>query len=215
MRGLAILALPILLAVANAQPTQKSADEQRHFRWSERAAHEISYKHTIRSAPELSPTERKMLIDSVFERFKQRQIMNDPMFDDTTEERLRKLASDTRIELIELGDKGSREVLAQGNGLGNCGATGNCIFWVFHLSPEGTKLLLEAQGFEKVLVRPWSTNGYRDIVLSSHESAMERYHVWYKYSDGSYRKAACYMWVTSYGPDVLPSPEVSQVKCGK
>jgi hypothetical protein len=211
---MAILALINLMTLAAAQPVPTTGDRQHHFRWSERAAHELSYKHTIRSAPELTPAERKMLFDAVFERLNQRQIMNDPMFDDTAGQQLRKLASDTRIEFIEQGGPGSREVLAQGNGLGACGGTGNCIFWIFQLRPDGAKLLLEAQGFEKVLIRSWSTNGHRDIVLSSHESAMERYHVWYKYSDGSYRKAACYMWVTSYGPDVLPTPEVTQVKCG-
>jgi len=69
-------------------------------------------------------------------------------------------------------------------------------------------------GYEKVIVRPWSTNGYKDIVLGAHISASERALDVYQYKDGMYRVAACY-GTTMMGDNyqLLRQPAVFRRKC--
>ena len=150
--------------------------------------HELNYSHTIKKAADLSPQEKKALFDAILVQLRQDSARDELMFEDITERQLRRLAADTRIEFVDLSGKGSREVIAQGNGLGPCGATGNCIVWIFQMTTEGAKLLLDSSrdegAFEEVVIRPWSTNGFRDIVLGTHDSASDRTLVWYKYANG-------------------------------
>jgi hypothetical protein len=87
-----------------------------------------------------------------------------------TEKQARVLAGETRGELVDLNGDGKPEIIAQANGLGPCGGTGNCIFWIFERTADGLRPLLNTNDqtrvtFEKILIRPWSTNGYKDIVL--------------------------------------------------
>src|ERR1039457_1123596 len=87
-----------------------------HFRWSERLAHELSYRHTIANARELTPTERTNQITFVLDRFKHPVNKHDAgMFEGIPDEQLRKLAADTRIELVDLNGDGTNEIIAQGN----------------------------------------------------------------------------------------------------
>ncbi len=204
-------------AISSAQDTSSSKDSQNHFLWSERTAHELDYGHTIKTAADLTPTERQALLEAVLAQLKRSSVRDELMFEGITERQLQRLAVKTRIELVDLTGNGSREVIAQANGLGPCGATGNCLIWVFQMAPDGIRLLLDSGAregaFEMVTVRPWSTNGFRDIVLGTHDSASDRTLVWYKYANGSYRRSSCYnsTWM-SYGQP-LKSPDISPSKC--
>lgn len=184
-----------------------------HFRWSERQAHELDYDHTIGKSSALTPAEKKSLIDSIVQTLKR----NDD--DEMTPRARTRLASGTRIEFADLNGDGQREIIAQANGLGPCGGTGNCVFWIFQLTPTGTKVLLDSTlagglRFELVTVRPWNTNGYKDIVLASHSSATSRNIAWFKYANGKYRPSACFYlsWIGDHG-EPLKSPDISAESC--
>ena len=170
-----------------------------HFRWSEHIAHELDYKHTIATAKELSPQERTDLLTFVLNRFRYPVNAHDEeMFEGISDREMRKLAGDTRIEFVDLDGDGTKEIIAQGNGLGPCGGTGNCIVLVLKSTPAGWKTLLDSQagefggGFEKIRVMDTVTNGFRDVVLGSHVSASDRTLEVFRYSGGRYTRSDCY-----------------------
>ncbi len=191
--------VPLLLIGAMSAQTQ-TASAPAHLRWSEHLAHELDYKHTIATAKELSREERAELLAFVFNRFKHPVGAHDAeMFEDISDGQMRKLARDTRIESVDLDGNGTNEIIAQGNGLGPCGATGNCILLVLQQTPAGWRILLDtwaeiSGGVERIRLLDTSTNGFRDIVLGDHDSASERTLFVYRYSNGRYRVTDCYDW---------------------
>jgi hypothetical protein len=191
-----ILSICMVLAGTLLGQRQKAAPEgPEHFRWSEGTAHELDTRHTIKSAADLNAYQKAKLTDAVVRQLKSHQSLNE-FFVGMPEKKLHDLAADTRIELIDLNGDGMPEVIAQAQGLGPCGGTGNCIFWIFQMRPTGIVLLLDTfqseAGFRAIAVRPWSTDGFRDIVLGSHGSATTRNIVWYRYSMDRYRSWKCY-----------------------
>lgn len=196
-----------------AQDTSHLETAPTHFRWSERQAHELDYDHTIANSSALTPAEKKSIIDAIVKTLK-----GDDDDEMTASERMH-LASETRIEFVDLNSDGKSEIIAQANGLGPCGGTGNCVFWIFQLTPTGTKVLLDSTlaggpRFELVTVRPWNTNGYRDVVLASHSSATARNIAWYRYANGKYRPSACFYlsWIGDHG-ESLRNPDISAESC--
>ena len=190
-----------------------------HFRWSEAKAHELDRGHTIKSAAGLNPWQKKELTDAVVKQLKQHRSL-DEFFAGMPEPELRDLASNTRVELVDLNGDGRPEVVAQASGLGPCGGTGNCIFWIFQLTSTRVRPLLDSfdseAGFEVLTIRPWTTNGFNDIVLGSHLGASDRDAVWYKYSQGSYRRWACYSlsWAGE-DRDLSKSPAIAKKECSE
>ncbi|HUY95393.1 MAG TPA: hypothetical protein VMU71_08845 [Terracidiphilus sp.] len=193
-------------------------DANEHFRWSERLAHELSYQHTIANAKELTSAERKDLLAFVLNRFENPfNSFDAEMFEGISKDRMRKLAANTRIELIDLNGDGKDEIIAQGNGLGPCGGTGNCIVLVLQRGPEGIRILLDsesdktASGFEKIRILDTSTNGFRDIVLATHDSASDRTLEVFQFADGKYRMSRCYYATTQPRgiPEGLRNPVIT------
>lgn len=206
-----------LLAGLHAQEVPNTSVRPAHFRWSEVQAHELDYGRTIRKFPDLSPADKAALTNAIVMQLKK----DEDLIEDLTEKQVRKLAGETRVELVDLDGDGKPEIIAQANGLGPCGGTGNCIFWIFQRATDGLKLLLNTNDrspvtFEKILIRPWSTNGYRDIVLGSHSDASSRNLVWFQFTDGAYRIHACY-YSTWRGEDgqALNTSAIWQEKCSK
>ena len=184
-----------LAAGVHGQKESSRIEGPEHFRWSEAKAHEIDHNHTIKSASDLTPKQKNELIEAVLKQLKSHKSLNE-FFQDMSNLQLRDLAASTRVELVDLNGDGRPEVIAQANGLGPCGETGNCIFWIFQLNSGGVKLLLDSfdseAGFDVITVRPWSTNGFRDLVLGAHINASDRDLVWYKYAKGRYGRWKCY-----------------------
>lgn len=193
--------LSILLVACVATLAQTASRARRltatpeHFRWSEQLAHELSYKHTVRNARDLTLPEKDAIIE-----FISHQMVPDGdtegLSGDMTERQIRVYAESVRVELVDLKGDGTRAVLAQAPEIPLCSATGNCSFWVFEFAGGRMRVILDdgkfGNGYEKVIVRPWSTNGYRDIVLGAHVSADERALDVYQYRHGVYRVSACY-----------------------
>jgi hypothetical protein len=167
----------------------------------------------------LTSTERTALLTCVLNRFKSPISGHDAdMFDGVPDAEMRKLAAATRIELVDLSGDGKNEIIAQGNGLGPCGGTGNCIVLVLRNTPTGIQLLLDSRagefggGFEKIRILDTATNGFRDIVLASHISASDRTIEVFRFTDGQYRRSACYYSTTQPArfPEGLKQPSISR-----
>ena len=196
---------------------KKKVEGPEHFRWSEAKASEIDSRHTIQSAGGLTPDQKRRLTDAVVTRLKSHPSLEE-FLEGMPASAIRKLASDTRVKLVDLNGDGRPEIIAQANGLGPCGGTGNCIVWIFQWAPTGVKVLLDTldheAGFQVITVRPWSTNDFRDIVLGSHSSATTRNLVWYRYKDGAYRSWKCYL-LSRVGEkgEPLSNPTISPESC--
>jgi len=209
-----------IVTTANCQTTP-NPNGASHFYWSEAKAHELDYQHTIATATELSATERSDLLAFFLRRFQHPTNAHDQTWsEDSSADELRKLAADTRIELVDLNDDETREIIAQGNGLGPCGGTGNCLVMVLQSTPSGWKTLLDSHaqfdgGFDKIRVLDTSTNGYRDIVVADHTSACERTALVLAYDNNQYRQRECYHinGCTKAGTVRLAKPEIGV--CGK
>lgn len=102
---------------------------------------------------------------------------------------LTEAALDTRVKMIDLNKDGTLEVVAQA--MADCSPTGNCSFWVFQKIHDGYKLLLQGFG-QTFTIQKETTNGYRDIVVSMHDSAFDSVITVYHYNHGAYEDVACY-----------------------
>jgi hypothetical protein len=185
----------VMVVCAQGQNLAPQAPMSRHFYWSARKAHELDYKKTIRNTPDLDPDERALLLKTVVALI--RPFMAD--LEISSERELRKIASDTRVELVDLNGDGTPEVITQAFGIkSGCGATGNCPIWIFIKTANGYKLLLDTRdkdgigGVELITVEESRTNGFSDLVLAAHDSASEKSLLVYRYKDGLYRDSACY-----------------------
>src|SRR5664279_4938855 len=100
--GLGLLATVFTIsAISQTQPTATTLSP--HFRWSERLAHELSYRNIIGNTKDLSPEQRAALLKALLPLLQHDQ---DDKLDDTPPDELRKLALDTRIELVDLNGDG-------------------------------------------------------------------------------------------------------------
>jgi hypothetical protein len=173
-------------------------------------------RHTIGNAKELSSEERSALLAFIQHRYTHPSNgHNKEMYEDLTATDLRKWVPRTRIEFVDLNGDGANEIVLQGYGIGPCGATGNCILIVLQRSGSGWKTLLDTHeqfggGFEKIRLLETSTNGYRDIVVAAHDSAVERTAFVLDYDGKRYRERECYAisWFAAGGSQRLHKPSV-------
>ena len=123
-----------------------------------------------------------------------------------SESDLKRAALETRIKLIDLNGDGVFEVVAQG--MIGCGATGNCAFWVLRDTKEGYEIILEGTA-QTITIQPSTSNGFRDIVLSTHGPATSGGLTLYQYN-----KKGFYEDVGSCGYDwtVLEGDKVRELK---
>jgi hypothetical protein len=100
----------------------------------------------------------------------------------------------------DLNDDGLKEIRIRGQYGNHCGATGNCEEWVFGYDKarKRYKLLLTSSG-EYFYVRKDTANGYKNIYITTHDSASSSYHLVYKFSGGHYKESKC--WIEEYSID--------------
>jgi hypothetical protein len=101
------------------------------------------------------------------------------------------MIDNTRVARVALHDTGKTEILVQASDNCHCGATGNCDLWVVRRTQKGFEVLLEIQAVLEVSIEPSSTNGYRDLMTSTHESAFMTDLTLHKFDGKQYQKSAC------------------------
>jgi len=183
---LALALLAAMVAVVNGQqPAPAAKPPNGAFHWNSSDLKVLGSGDSIKLSKSLSPAERQALLKAVIGQFKTYDVRH-------TEEEWLAIAGDTRIKLVDLNGDGVPGVIAQGSGDLSCSPTGKCDFWVFSRVGETYKVILEREAIENFTVQPTLTNGYHDIVLGMHGSATEQELFVYRFTNGRYRKSACY-----------------------
>ena len=182
---------PSLQAMANAADSVKTLPKSnrvsptpQNFRWNWREWQELDARQSLRNARITNHDEQPIAAAIVTQL---RPMMNDLKIQ--SEDQLLKAALDTRIKMIDLNRDGIPEVVAQG--MHDCGATGNCPFWVFQKEKRSYKLLAKSYG-QTFTIQRTATHGFRDIVVSMHGSATQSQLTDLRYEDGSYHDFGCY-----------------------
>jgi len=182
-------------AVANGQQPRPAAKPPNGaFHWNSSDLQVLGSEDSIKLSKALSPAERKALLKAIVVELKTCDVGH-------TEQEWLAIAGDTRIRLIDLNGDGISEVIAQGSGDLSCSPTGNCDLWVFSRVGEIYKVILEHGAIENFTVQPTLTNGFHDLVLGMHGSATEQELFVYRFTNGRYRRSACYFadWVRMAG----------------
>jgi hypothetical protein len=179
---------------------RQTASNTENFHWDWKESQELKADQSVRDA-KLAEQDRKAVATAIADEIR-------PMMADVeikSEAELKKKALDTRIALIDLNGDGVHEVVAQA--MVGCGATGNCPFWVFRKSKRGYNVILQGEA-QTFTVQPSSTNGFRDIVLSTHGSYSSGGLTEYHYGDGVYKDVGCY----GYEWTVLEGETIRELK---
>jgi hypothetical protein len=118
-----------------------------------------------------------------------------------------------RVERVDLTSKGDSALVVQGEGVCMCGADGNCPFW---LLGEGAspKLLLKATGIQSFFVQKNQGSARFNLVLASHDSAMETYIQRFRFDGARYQRAGCATieWNDESGNRLDP-PRITPGRC--
>jgi len=169
--------------------------EKAHFRWDWKDLQELSATQSLRGA-KLTIQQRKAIVSAIADQI--RPMMSEPGIVRTTttseiksDAELRDAVLDTRATLIDLNGDGVPEVVAQG--MVNCGATGNCPFWIFRKAKHAYELLLDGEA-QTFTIQKSNTNGFHDIVLSDHGSSTSGGLRLYKYKGNAYVEVGCYTY---------------------
>ena len=183
-----------------ASQVSEQASANAHFQWNWRDWQELTGEQSLRKA-KLTDQRRKAIASAIADEI--RPMMADLEIQSETE--LQKAALDTRVKMIDLNGDGVPEVVAQG--MVNCGATGNCPFWVLRKMKRGYELILEGEA-QTFTIQNSSSNGFRNIVLSRHGSASSGDLTLYQFKEGVYRDVSCY----NYESAVLEGDKVRELK---
>jgi len=197
-----------------AEPTLEDA----HFRWDWKDSQELSAAQSLRGT-NLTHQQRKAIASAIANHI--RSMISEPGIVRTTtmreiksEAELQDAVLDTRVTLIDLNGDGIPEVVAQG--MVNCGATGNCPFWVLRKSKTGYRLIFEGEA-QTFTIQPSVSNGFRDIVLSRHGSYSSGDLMHYRFQEGIYSGVACYdyEWTVLENDQVreLKEPRITPIRC--
>ena len=95
-----------------------------------------------------------------------------------------------RVGRVNLTSKGDSALLVQGDGVCMCGAVGNCPFWLLSGGPS-PKLLLKAVGIQSFAIPKSGANTRFDVVLGSHDSAMETDLQRFRFKGVRYQRTGC------------------------
>lgn len=153
------------------------------FHWDWQNAQELSTTQSLRNI-EITDAEKDAIAKAI-----ENQIRPDMAdFGIESESQFKDAVMSSRIKMIDLNSDGTPEVVAQA--MVACGASGNCPFWIFQKDTGGYKLLLDDQA--ETFTIQGNTNGFKDIVLSYHDSAFESGVDLYRYKEGQYHDVGCY-----------------------
>jgi len=121
-----------------------------------------------------------------------------------------------RIARAALHTSAPEQLLVQASDACHCGGTGNCSFWVLERRGKGFHVLLKAEMVHLFAVERSRSNGYLDIMTSSHGSATLQGLVLYKFDGTKYRVADCASVEYQVKDDGSPAgpPKLTRTKCG-
>ena len=182
------------------------------FEWSWRSQEVIGRNDSsVGNTSKLTERDRAALIAAIVLRLQ--KPMSEQGYSDN---RIREVASTTRVRFVDPGGEGKPLVFATSLGLeGGCDALVNCPFWIFRHSEDGYISLLDTVA-SSYTIQPTSTNGFSDIVIARHLSASESQLTLYNYAEGKYVDAGCYTatW-TAVKDGETPDPEISRCKAAE
>jgi hypothetical protein len=193
------------LAVVAACAMVVAAD----FEWSWRSQEVIGRKDpSVGNTSKLTEPQRAALISAIVSRLQ--KPMSDQGYSD---DRIREVASTTRIRFVDLGGEGKPLVFATSFGLeGGCDALANCPFWIFRHGEDGYVSLLDVMA-ASYTIQPTSTNGFSDLVILRHLSVSDSRLTLYNYAEGRYVDAGCYMATWPAAKDgETPDPTIAPCK---
>lgn len=95
-----------------------------------------------------------------------------------------------RVGRVDLTSRGESALIVQGEGVCMCGAVGNCPFWLLSEGPN-SKLLLKAIGIQSFAVQRSRASTRFDLVLGSHDSAMETDIQRFRFDGAKYQRIGC------------------------
>ena len=121
-----------------------------------------------------------------------------------------------RIARAALRANAPEQLLVQASDACHCGGTGNCGFWVVERRGKGFRVLLETEMVQEFSLEQSRSNGYRDIMTSSHGSATLQGLVLYKFDGKQYRTSDCASVEYPIKDDGSPAgpPKLTRMKCG-
>jgi hypothetical protein len=118
-----------------------------------------------------------------------------------------------RVERVALIADGKQVLVVQGIGFCVCGATGNCPIWVIggNANPQ---LLLHSEGIQTFAFQQSQGSDHFDLILGSHDSAMESYLQKYRLDGSKYRRTGCATleWADGVGNEFDP-PRITVRRC--
>jgi hypothetical protein len=79
-----------------------------------------------------------------------------------------------------------------------CSPTGNCVFWIFSLTPHGYRLLLKTDMVREFGFLPSMTHDLPDLVLWSHNSAFLLLGALWRFDGHSYKSTCGWEIVTTH-----------------
>ncbi len=176
------------------------------FEWSWHSQEVIGRNDpSVGNTSKLTESDRTALIAAIVLRLQ--KPMSDQGYSD---DRIREVASTTRVRFVDLGSGGKPMVFATSLGLeGGCDALVNCPFWIFRHSEDGYVSLLDTSA-SSYTIQPTSTNGFSDLVMARHTAANESKLTLYNYAEGKYVEAGCYTATWRPAKDgETPAPEIA------
>jgi len=117
-----------------------------------------------------------------------------------------------RIEPIDLNGDSEAEISIKLIDRYWCGATGNCVIWVYREDGSGFERLLKVDGIQHLEYPGTKSKGYLDIVGAQHSSAFESELYYYKFDGKQYRLVSCSNRLYTAESDAPPI--ITPKKCG-
>jgi len=108
----------------------------------------------------------------------------------------------TKMEAYRVRNGGSYLVAVRGRSSCFCGATGNCEFWVYRSHRGKYEIILHADMVNNFGFLKDRTDGYRDLVLWSHDSAFRSPTRLFQFEGKEYREVCG--WEEEYAGHELP-----------
>jgi hypothetical protein len=183
------------------------------FQWDWRHSEALTSKQSLRHA-KVTESERAAIARAIANQLKP----DLGGLGGESEQEMEDNALDTPVKMVDLNGDGIPEVIAQGTiEDGGCSPTGTCRFWVFQRSDHDYSLLFSQEAIQSFTIQQNRSSGFSDIVVKMQGSATASTLTLLRYSEGTYKAAACYdaNWSVPEGDSVRELKEPRLTPCTK